>query len=50
LAEVKKLVFFHYDPARSDTELEQMFLKSTHKLQIPFDIMLGRENEVFYLE
>jgi phosphoribosyl 1,2-cyclic phosphodiesterase len=50
LAEVKKLVFFHYDPARSDTELEQMFLNSTHKLQIPFDIMLGRENEVFYLE
>jgi phosphoribosyl 1,2-cyclic phosphodiesterase len=50
LAQVKKMVFFHHDPLRSDLELEQMFLSSTKDKKIDFDLKLGRENEVFYID
>ncbi|MFD1315445.1 MBL fold metallo-hydrolase [Namhaeicola litoreus] len=50
MAKVKKLVFFHYDPVRSDFELEQMLLNCTKDKEISFDLKLGRENEVFYIE
>lgn len=50
LTKVKRLVMFHYDPMRSDFELEQLFMKSTKGQKNDFDVNLGRENEVFYLE
>ncbi len=50
LAQVKKLVLFHYDPVRSDFELEQMFTKNVKGKKFDFDVNLGRENEVFYID
>jgi len=50
MTKVKRLVFFHYDPIRSDFELEQMLMKSTKDKKFDFDLNLGRENEVFYIE
>jgi len=49
LSKVKKMVLFHHDPAHTDRQLEAMVAKSIHGKNIDFDLVIGKENDVFYL-
>lgn len=47
LANVKKMVLVHHDPANSDAQLKKMFKKSLEHKTINFELEMGRENAVF---
>ena len=49
LSKVKKMVLFHHDPAHTDVQLEAMVDKSIQGKTIDFDLVIGKENDVFYL-
>ena len=49
LSKVKKMVLFHHDPAHTDLELEAMVDKSLQGKIIDFDLVIGKENDVFHL-
>jgi phosphoribosyl 1,2-cyclic phosphodiesterase len=49
LSKVKKMVLFHHDPAHTDVQLETMVDKSIQGKTIDFDLVIGKENDVFYL-
>ena len=49
LAEVKKLVLFHHDPLNTDARLEKLFSQTTRNRNPGFEILLGRERDVFSL-
>ena len=50
LAKIKKLVLFHHDPVNTDVQLEKMVDETLQNKNIDFDLLIGKENDVFYLE
>lgn len=49
LAKVKKMVLYHHDPGRTDSQLIEIFQESIHNKKSSFELELGKENGVFYL-
>ena len=50
LTKVKKMVLFHHDPSNTDQQLENMFQDSIAGKNIDYELLLGKENDVFYLQ
>lgn len=49
LCDVKKMVLFHHDPINTDAQLESMFEKNTTNKSFNFELLLGKENDVFFV-
>ena len=49
LAKVKKMVLFHHDPTNSDEQLEAMFNEDVENENLNFEVVMGKENDVFFL-
>lgn len=49
LSNVKKMILFHHDPVNTDAQLENMFEKSVANKQFNFEVLIGKENDVFYV-
>lgn len=47
LSKVKKMVLFHHDPINKDIDLERMMAASKKNKEFDYDLMLGKENDVF---
>jgi len=47
LTKVKKMVLFHHDPVNKDSDLENMYDQSVKNKNIGYDLILGKENDVF---
>lgn len=47
LSKVKKMVLFHHDPTNKDADLELMLAESMSRKTIDYELILGKENEVF---
>lgn len=50
LAKVKKMVLFHHDPTNSDEQLEAMFNKYVNNENLNFEVVMGKENDVFFMK
>lgn len=50
LAKVKKMVLFHHDPSNTDAQLEKLVDETLQNKSIDFDLLIGKENDVFYLQ
>ena len=46
---MKKLVLFHHDPLNTDARLEKIFTQTTRDKNPDFEILLGKERDVFSL-
>ncbi len=49
LTKVKKMVLFHHDPVNKDSDLENMYDQSVKNKNIGYDLILGKENDVFLI-
>ena len=49
LAKVKKMVLFHHDPTNSDEQLEAMLNEDVENENLNFEVVMGKENDVFFL-
>lgn len=49
LAKVKKMVLFHHDPARTDLQLQEIFRLIVLDKEPGFEVVPGKENEIFHL-
>ena len=49
LAKVKKMVLFHHDPTNSDEQLESMFNANVENKNLNFEVVMGKENDVFFI-
>ena len=49
LTKVKKMVLFHHDPVNKDSDLENMYDQSVKNKKIGYDLILGKENDVFLI-
>ncbi|MCA0931158.1 MBL fold metallo-hydrolase [Lutimonas saemankumensis] len=49
LSKVKKMVLFHHDPTNSDEQLEAMFNENVENKNLNFVVVMGKENDVFFL-
>ncbi len=47
LTKVKKMVLFHHDPVNKDSDLENMYDQSVKNKNIGYDLILGKENDIF---
>jgi len=43
------MVFFHHDPVNKDSDLENMYDQSVKNKNIGYDLVLGKENDIFIL-
>ncbi len=49
LTKVKKMVLFHHDPVNKDSDLENMYDQSVKNKNIGYDLVLGKENDIFII-